>query len=52
MFLRHRRWIAVASLALVSGWVVVAGAQKPGTSLPLDPLRERGTSISPAFEGW
>ena len=43
----------LASLALVAGWVVAAGAQqKPGTNLPLEPLRERGTSITPAFEGW
>ena len=52
MFFGYRRWMAAASLALVAGWVVSAGAQKPGTSLPLDPLRERGTSITPAFEGW
>jgi hypothetical protein len=52
MSIRYRRWMAAASLALVAVWVVQAGAQRPQTTLPLDPLRERGTSITPAFEGW
>ena len=41
-----------ASLAIVTGWVVAAGAQRPQTNLPLDPPRERGASITPAYEGW
>ena len=52
MFNRHRRWVAAASLGILSTWAVVAGAQKPQTTLPLDPQRERGASITPAFEGW
>ena len=41
-----------ACIALCVGCVVVSAAQgRPGT-LPLDPARERGTSITPAFEGW
>ncbi len=51
MFTRHRRWLTTVSLAILTGWVA-AGAQRPQTTLPLDPLRERGTSITPAYEGW
>jgi hypothetical protein len=49
--MRHRRWVISASLGIVTGWVAV-GAQRPQTTLPLDPARERGTSITPAYEGW
>src|SRR5476649_1593109 len=56
MSVRRRRSMAAASLgfvaAIVTGWAVVARAQKPTTTLPLDPPRERGTSITPAYEGW
>ena len=41
-----------ASLAIVTSWAVAAGAQRPQTNLPLDPPRERGASITPAYEGW
>ena len=41
-----------ASVAIVTNWAVVAGAQRPQTTLPLDPPRERGASITPAYEGW
>jgi hypothetical protein len=41
-----------ASLGIVTSWAVTAGAQRPQTSLPLDPPRERGASITPAYEGW
>jgi hypothetical protein len=47
----HRRAAAAASLAVVTGWATLA-AQRPQTTLPLDPPRERGTSITPAYEGW
>lgn len=50
MFTAHRRWLTTAGLAIVT--VVAAGAQRPQTTLPLDPARERGTSITPAYEGW
>src|SRR4029450_9073279 len=33
-------------------WVAAASAQRPQTPLPLDPPRERGASITPAYEGW
>jgi hypothetical protein len=38
------------ALALAAGWTVATLAQQ--TALPLDPQRERGQSISPAYEGW
>ena len=41
-----------ASLGIVTSWAIAAGAQAPQTTLPLDPLRERGASITPAYEGW
>ena len=50
MFTRRRRWLMTASLCFAMGWV--AAAQRPQSSLPLDPMRERGTSITPAYEGW
>src|SRR5450432_4363132 len=37
---------------LVTSLVAAAGAQRGQTTLPLDPPRERGASITPAFEGW
>jgi hypothetical protein len=37
---------------LVLGALVVSSAQAPQGALPLDPSRERGASITPAFEGW
>jgi hypothetical protein len=50
--IRYRSWVVAASLGIVTSWAVAAGAQSPQTTLPLDPQRERGTSITPAFEGW
>jgi hypothetical protein len=42
-----------ASLAVVIIWSwTAASAQRPQTNLPLDPPRERGDSITPAYEGW
>lgn len=52
MSIRHRRWVVAASLGILASWAVAAGAQRPQTSLPLEPQRERGASITPAFEGW
>jgi hypothetical protein len=34
------------------GGLAVSSAQIPQGALPLDPSRERGASITPAFEGW
>lgn len=52
MLTKCRRWTAGTSLAIVAAWVVTAGAQRPQTTLPLDPPRDRGASITPAYEGW
>ena len=47
-----RKRIAIALTAAIAGWTAAAGAQRPQTTLPLDPPRERGTSVTPAYEGW
>ena len=52
MSVRHLRWVVTASLALLTTWTASADAQAQQTTLPLEPLRERGASITPAFEGW
>ena len=52
MFTRHCRRITGASLGVVASWAIAAGAQRPQSNLPLDPPRERGASITPAYEGW
>ncbi|HWW85639.1 MAG TPA: hypothetical protein VNZ26_18715 [Vicinamibacterales bacterium] len=52
MFIGHRRWVMAASLGIATSWAVAARAQRPQATLPLDPPRDRGTSITPAYEGW
>jgi len=52
VFMTHRHRVMAASLGIVTSWAVAAGAQRPQRNLPLDPPRERGTSITPAYEGW
>src|SRR4051812_27275186 len=47
-----RRPVLTTSLALVAGFVISTFAQAPPKTLPLEPQRERGTSITPAYEGW
>ena len=49
---RHREWVVALGFAAVATWAIGAGAQVPKTTLPLDPQRERGASITPAYEGW
>jgi len=49
---RYRRSVLAVTLGLATVWAVAADAQAPKTTLPLEPLRERGASITPAFEGW
>ncbi len=51
-FVTLRGRIVAAGLAAAATCAVGAGAQAPQTALPLDPQRERGASITPAFEGW
>ena len=36
---------------LIAGWVLLAAAQQPSV-LPMGPARERGASVTPAYEGW
>ena len=38
--------------AFVVGALIASQAQVPQGALPLDPPRERGSSVSPAYEGW
>lgn len=45
------RLAAVACAALLGGALVAAQGQQ-GTALPLEPFKERGASITPAYEGW
>ncbi len=56
MSLFYRRYRVAAALALVAiavtAWPIGGSAQAPQTTLPLDPMRDRGNSITPAFEGW
>jgi hypothetical protein len=45
-----RRTVSIAT-ALIAGWVLIAAAQQPSV-LPMGPARERGASVTPAYEGW
>ena len=49
----HSKTSRLVSLvtALIAIWTIVAAAQQPSV-LPMAPFRERGASITPAFEGW
>lgn len=45
----------LACVALLGGALVAAQGQQSGTSgsaLPLEPFKERGASVTPAYEGW
>jgi len=56
--MRVRQFASVGLLLSCAVGVTLAGAQQPGvgqtpSSLPLTaPIRERGSSVTPAFEGW
>ena len=55
LLVTYRRWVLTAILGVAATWAIGAGAQTPQTppaTLPLEPLRERGASITPAYEGW
>ena len=45
------RRIVSLMTAFIGAWVVLAAAQQPSV-LPMGPQRERGASVTPAFEGW
>jgi hypothetical protein len=46
---RKTRLGAACAAAILGSWTLVGAAQDP---LPLGPARERGASITPAYEGW
>lgn len=48
---RPRTRAASLAIAMASGWALAATAQQPSV-LPLGPARERGASVTPAYEGW
>ena len=50
-FLSAPRLAAVACAALLGGALVAAQGPQGG-ALPLEPFKERGASITPAYEGW
>jgi len=52
LFLRHRRAAVAAGLGIVASCAIGVAAQGQQSALPLTPQRERGASISPAYEGW
>ena len=56
MFRPRVRALALVTLAIAAGPATLSAqtpaAPTPPRVLPLEPARERGVSISPAFEGW
>jgi hypothetical protein len=50
--MRHRRRVTAVGVAVLTSGAVAVVAQRPQTNLPLEPARERGASITPAYEGW
>src|SRR6187401_526714 len=46
------RLTALTMAALAAVWITVVDAQQQPGVLPMGPARERGASITPAFEGW
>src|SRR3954451_3647033 len=51
-FVRHRGAVVAGGLALAACCAIGVAAQGQPPTLPLLPQRERGASITPAFEGW
>jgi len=48
---KKSRIAALVAVAAVAGWVMVAAGQGP-SQLPLEPVKERGASVTGALEGW
>ncbi len=48
---KKSRIAALIAVAVVAGWVMVGAGQAP-VQMPLEPVRERGASVTGAFEGW
>ena len=43
---------ALGVVIAVAGWALVAAGPRAAGQLPLEPVKERGNSITGAFEGW
>ena len=48
----HRRSAARATLAVLAAGCVLSGAASSGRQLPIEPLKDSGQNVYPAFEGW
>jgi hypothetical protein len=44
--------LGAIGLVVCAASIVTLTAQTPPRNLPLEPIRDRGTSITPAYEGW
>jgi hypothetical protein len=49
---RRRLWVAGLAALVASAGLVGVAQQSPPNTLPLEPQRERGASVTPAYEGW
>ena len=49
---RPKKWMSAVSVVMVASWTLSGAAQRGQAPLPLDPPRERGNSVTPAYEGW
>lgn len=49
---QNRAWLAALVACALAGGALVAAQGQQGGPLPLEPNRERGASITPAYEGW
>lgn len=52
MHVRRASVAAVFAVAVIAGWMLIAGHQVSAGQLPLEPPKERGNSVTGAFEGW
>jgi hypothetical protein len=52
LFVRHRGAVVAGGFALAACCAIGVAAQGQQSTLPLTPQKERGASISPAYEGW
>src|SRR5436309_7862236 len=50
--LRKFNVATLVAIALAAFCVIDATAQAPRSGLPLEPPRDRGASVTPAYEGW
>lgn len=52
MITRQPRWLMALSIGIVASWAAATAGQRSQTPMPLEPSRDRGASITPAYEGW